>query len=63
MPDPLVPDWTTFMTRCQAHLKKAEDAFLLRDWQAGIDAMGEAQTNINRCVEWMLKREIMEGIK
>lgn len=62
-PDPLCPDWTTFMTRAEAHLKRASDAFLLRDWQSGVDHLGDAQQAINKVAEWLVKREIMEGIK
>jgi hypothetical protein len=59
--NPLIPDWTTFMTRAGAHLKIAEDAFLLHDWQAGVDALGEAQQNINHLAHWLVKREIVES--
>jgi hypothetical protein len=57
----LIPDWSTYLTRAEAHLKVAEDAALLRDWNKMIDALGEVQQNINGVVGWCLKREIVEA--
>lgn len=56
----LYPDWTTSMTRAEAHIKLASDAFLMRDWQKGIDALGEAQQCINQVAGWLIKREVLE---
>ena len=58
--DPLIPDWTAHMTRAEAHLKKAENAFLLKDWQKGVDALGEVQHNINQLAAWLVKREVLQ---
>jgi hypothetical protein len=60
-PDPLIPDWSAFLTRAEAHLKQAEHAFLAREWQSGIDALGEVQQNINQVAYWLVKREIVEA--
>jgi hypothetical protein len=60
-PDPLIPDWSAFLTRAEAHLKQAEHAFLARDWQSGTDALGEVQQNINQVAYWLVKREIVEA--
>lgn len=61
MTNPLVPDWSAYMTRAEAHLKIAEQAFLLHDYEKGINALGEVQQNINHLAYWCVKREIVEA--
>lgn len=59
MNNPLIPDWSTYLTRAEAHLKQAEDAALLHDWDRMINALGDVQQQINGVVGWCLKREIV----
>jgi hypothetical protein len=59
--NPLVPDWSSFLTRAEAHLKKAENAALARDWEGMIDSLGDVQQAINGAVAWTIKRDVMEA--
>lgn len=48
------------MTRAEAHIKKASDAFLLHRWQEGVNELGEAQHSINAVAAWLVMREHLE---
>lgn len=61
--DPLVPDWSCFLTRAGVALKQAEDAGLARDYEAMINALGEMQNQINSCAYWVVKRDVLEAVK
>lgn len=61
MSDPLIPDWSAYLTRAEAHLKRAEQAALSRQWEQMIDALGDVQTQINQVAAWCIKREVLEA--
>ena len=58
--DPLIPDWSCFLTRAEAHLKKAENAALARNWDEMIEELGDVQQAINSVVAWSIKREVLQ---
>jgi hypothetical protein len=60
MSDPLVPDWTTYLGRCEQRLKAATEAFSKRDWQRGVDEMAAAKHQFSQIEAWLIKREILE---
>jgi hypothetical protein len=54
---PLIPDWSTWMSRAQEALKRAEKSFLLADYEHGVNDLGEAQEAFNKVVDWIIAHD------
>lgn len=60
MSDPLIPDWSCWLTRAGTALKGAENAALERDWDAYVDSLCELRKYVDQAFYWQVKREVVE---
>jgi hypothetical protein len=55
--EPIGPPWSAHMSAATKALLKADQCFLLKQYDVGINHLGDVQQSINDLVGWLQKYE------